>query len=399
MLLFILNSRALAMSDIDDEDEVYWVDDSREAISKGFLEYFALLEDPRMINKTDHSLLEIIFISVCAYICGFNSWEGVFEFAQARESWLKKYIELKNGIPSRVTYWRTFVHLNPGAFSNCFRNWIYTLLGDTKHIAIDGKTLKGVHDPNNPDASLILVSAWATDKSLLLGQIKTDIKSNEITAIPRLLDIICVKNCLISIDAIGCQTEIAKKIVDFEGDYLLALKENQGILRTDIETFFQGALESRWEYIDYESCESLEKGHGRIDTRKVYLVRDMHECIDTNKWPRLSSIVMVISSRLIKDRKTTETRYYITSSPVGVTEIALAIRKHWSIENELHWSLDVGFREDRQVAQKMNLAENLATLRRIAFTHLKKDSSSLSIENKRLKAAMCTDYLEQVLGI
>jgi predicted transposase YbfD/YdcC len=389
----------LAMDDIEDEINSCWVDDSREAISKGFLEYFSMLEDPRMINKTDHRLLEIVFISVCAYICGFNSWEGVFEFAQARELWLKKYIELKNGIPSRVTYWRTFAHLNPHAFSSCFRNWIYTLLGETKHIAIDGKALRGVHDPGNPDLSLILVSAWATDKSLLLGQIKTDVKSNEITAIPRLLDIICVKNCLISIDAIGCQTEIAKKIIGLEGDYLLALKGNQGMLRTDIETYFQGALESNWEYIDYESCESVEKGHGRIDTRKVYLVRNMHECIDTEKWPQLSSVVMVISSRLIKGKEATETRYYITSSPMGVTEIALAIRKHWAIENVLHWSLDVGFREDRQVAQKMNLAENLATLRRIAFTHLKKESGSLSIENKRIKAAMSTDYLERVLGL
>lgn len=389
----------LAVDDIENEINSSWVDDSREAISKGFLEYFTLLEDPRMIGKTDHHLLEIVFVSVCAYICGFNSWEGVFEFARARQSWLKKYIKLKNGVPSRVTYWRTFAHFDPHAFSSCFRNWIYTLLGESKHIAIDGKALKGVHDPNNADVSLILVSAWATDKSLLLGQIKTDVKSNEITAIPRLLDIICVKDCLISIDAMGCQTGIAKKIVDLEGDYLLALKGNQGTLRTDIETFFQGALESNWEYIDYESCESIEKGHGRIDIRKVYLVREMHECIDTEKWPRLSSIVMVISSRLIKGKETIETRYYITSSPMRVTEIALAIRKHWAIENELHWSLDVGFREDRQVAQRTNLAENLATLRRIAFTHLKKEPGALSIENKRIKAAMCTDYLEKVLGI
>jgi predicted transposase YbfD/YdcC len=388
-----------AVDDIGDETDNNWTDDSKEAIAKGFLEYFALLEDPRIIGRTDHNLLEIVFISVCAYICGFNSWEGVFEFAQNRSLWLKKYIALKNGIPSRVTYWRVFAHLNPQTFLSCFRNWIYTLLGETKHIAIDGKALRGVHDPQNPDISLILVSAWATDKSLLLGQIKTDEKSNEITAIPRLLDSICVKSCLISIDAIGCQTEIARKIVELEGDYLLALKGNQGALRTDIETFFQGALKSHWEYIDYESCESVEKGHGRIDTRKVYLVRDMQECIDTKKWPRLNSIVMVVSGRQIKDKKTTESKCYITSSSIGVTEIAFAIRKHWAIENVLHWSLDVGFREDRQVAQKMNLAENLAILRRIAFTHLRKESSSLSIENKRIKAAMSTDYLEQVLGI
>ena len=159
-------------------------------------------------------------------------------------------------------------------------------------------------------------------------RIKTDVKSNEITAIPKLLDVICVKNCLISIDAIGCQTEIAKKITDLGGDYLLALKGNQGKLREDIETYFQGALQSEWEYIDYESCESIEKGHGRIDTRKVYLIRNMHECVDTEKWPKLNSVVMVISIRLVKGKEATETRYYITSSSMGVTEIALAIRKH-----------------------------------------------------------------------
>lgn len=387
------------MADFDSTCDDEWTDDSARAISSGFIEYFVLLKDPRSSKKTSHSLLEIIFTTVCAYVCGANSWEGVLEFAKARESWLKKYIALENGIPSLATYWRTFVHLEPCAFEQCFRDWVFTLLGDVKHIAIDGKTLRGVHDKTNPGAQLVLVSAWATDKGLLLGQVKTDVKSNEITAIPKLLDLIRVKDCLVSIDAAGCQTKVAEKITELGGEYLLALKGNQGTLRSDVETFFQDALVSNWEHLDFERCESVEKGHGRIDTRTVYLVRNMADCIDERQWPQIQSVIMVVSKRRIKDKESEESRYYITSSRMGVTEAALAVRRHWAIENGLHWSLDVGFREDRQVAQKMNLAENLAVLRRIAFTLLRNEKSSLSLENKRMKAAMSEDYLDQVLGL
>jgi predicted transposase YbfD/YdcC len=387
------------VADFSDPCDDGWADDAERVISSGFIEYFSLLKDPRSVKKTSHSLLEIIFTTVCAYICGANSWEGVLEFAKAREMWLKKYILLANGIPSLVTYWRTFAHLEPNAFEQCFRDWVFTLLGEVRHIAIDGKTLRDVYDKDNPEAQLVLVSAWATDKGLLLGQVKTDIKSNEITAIPKLLDLIRVKECLISIDAAGCQTKIAEKITKLGGEYLLALKGNQSKLRADVEGFFQDALDSDWEHLDYERCESVEKGHGRIDTRTVYLVRNMTDCIDEQQWPKIQSIIMVVSKRRVKDKETEESRYYITSSSMNVTEAALAVRRHWSIENGLHWSLDVGFREDRQVAQKMNLAENLAVLRRIAFTMLKNEKSLLSMENKRMKAAMSEDYLERVLEL
>jgi len=387
------------VTDFSSACDTEWLDDSPKVISSSFIEYFAMLKDARLPTKTSHSLLEIIFTTVCAYICGANSWEGVLEFARARESWLRKYISLENGIPSLATFWRTFAHLEPSSFEQCFCNWVHTLLGNTRHIAIDGKTLQGVHDRENPDAHLVLVSAWATDKGLLLGQVKTDVKSNEITAIPRLLDMIRIKDCLVSIDAAGCQTKLAEKISELGGEYLLALKGNQGTLRSDVETFFQDAVSNNWEHLDFERCESVEKGHGRIDTRTVYLVKDMADCIDGTQWPNIQSVIMVNSKRRIKDKESEESRYYISSSCMGVTEAALAIRKHWAIENGLHWSLDVGFREDRQVAQKMNLAENLAVLRRIAFTLLKQEKSTLSLENKRMKAAMSEDYLDQVLGL
>lgn len=189
-------------------DQLEWIDDSQKAISIGFIEYFKLLEDSKQSRKTGHNLFEIIFISVCAYICGANSWDGVYEFAKARKTWLRKYVPMDNGIPSRVTYWRAFTALDPHSFQKGFREWSSSLIGSTQHIAIDGKALRGVYDPTDSKASLILVSAWATDRGILLGQVKTDVKSNEITAIPKLLDLINVKNCLISIDAIGCQTDI-----------------------------------------------------------------------------------------------------------------------------------------------------------------------------------------------
>ena len=379
-------------------DQFEWIDDSQKAVSIGFIEYFKLIEDPKQSRKTGHNLFEIIFISVCAYICGANSWDGVFEFAKAREAWLRKYIPLENGIPSRVTYWRAFTILDPHKFQRGFRDWASSLIGPTKHIAIDGKALRGVYDPTNPKTSFILVSAWATDYGILLGQVKTDLKSNEITAIPKLLDLIHVKDCLISIDAIGCQVDIANKICDLGGDYLFSLKGNQGALKGDVEHFFQDMIAMNWEGFDYEYTESLEKGHGRIDSRKVYLVKADSEMKE--KWANIGSLVLVISSRKIKGKETVEYRYYISSSIMKVDEMSLAIRRHWSIENGFHWSIDVGFREDRQVAQLGNLAENLAVLRRIAFNYLNqidRTNCRLSIENKRFKAAMSTDFLELVL--
>ncbi len=378
-------------------DQLEWIDDSQKAISIGFIEYFKLIEDPKQSRKTGHSLFEIIFISVCAYICGANSWDGVFEFAKARESWLRKYIPLENGIPSRVTYWRAFTTLDPHSFQKGFREWSSSLIGSTKHIAIDGKALRGVYDPNNPKTSLILVSALATDRGILLDQVKTDVKSNEITAIPKLLDLINVKNCLISIDAIGCHVDIARKISDLGGDYLFSLKGNQGTLKSDVEHFFQDMMAMNWKGFDYEYVESLEKGHGRIDSRKVYLVRANAEIKE--KWAKID-LVLVISSREIKGKESIEYRYYISSSAMKVDEMSLAIRRHWSIENGFHWSIVVGFREDRQVAQLGNLSENLAVLRRIAFYYLNQidwADCQFGIENKRLKAAMSTDFLELVL--
>lgn len=376
-----------------------WEDDIEEIrLVETFTEFFQLIADPRQAAKTQYRLMDILFIAVCAYICGANSWTGILEFSKARKAWLEEVIELE-ALPSRITYWRVFSALDPDAFQNCFFAWIKGAFGWEKgSIALDGKELRGFHDKDgNP---LTMVSAWATDRGLLLGQVPTDSKSNEITAIPMLLDMLAIKDCVVSIDAIGCQTEIARKIIDKEGDYLFSLKGNQGTLKEDVELFFQGAEKSGWKDIPYEQVRSLEKGHGRIETREVYIVRDIDWLEQKVKWPNLAAIIMVKASRERKGKTSEETRFYITSSSLEIEKLAAHIRGHWGIENGLHWSLDVGFREDRQVARNRVLARNLAVLRRVAFNHLKQEpASKLSIENKRFRAAIDLEYLEHVLAM
>jgi predicted transposase YbfD/YdcC len=381
------------------EKKPHWEDDTQDVLQEEtFSEYFKILEDPRQASKTAHDLLEIIFIAVCAYICGANSWTGIYEFSKAKEDWLKKVLNLSNGLPSRITYWRVFSAIDAEAFQKSFFNWVKGSFGEYKGaIAIDGKELRGFHD--NEGYPLNIVSAWATEKGLLLGQVQTDVKSNEITAIPQLLDMLNIKDCVISIDAMGCQKEIAKKIINKNGDYILALKGNQGTLREDVELFFSEE-KNNWKTLPYEQVRSIEKGHGRIETREVYVIRDIDWLEQKKEWSNLSAIIMVKSQREIKDKKNIEKRFYITSSKAQIENIAKLIRGHWGIENGLHWTLDVGFREDRQVARNRNLARNLAMLRRISFNHLKQEKNSgLSMENKRFKAAMNTKYLERVLKL
>lgn len=381
------------------EKKPIWEDDIEDVLKvETFSEYFQLIEDPRQASKTKYKFIDAIFVAVCAYICGANSWTGIFEFSKARKEWLRKIIDLEI-LPSRVTYWRIFSALDPDVFQKCFFDWVKGVFGwEQEGIAIDGKELRGFHDNNNNP--LNIVSAWATERGLLLGQVETNEKSNEITAIPCLLDMLDVKGSIVSIDAMGCQKGIAKKIIQKKGDYLLALKGNQGTLKNDIELFFNDAEKTHWKNIQYEQVRSIEKGHGRIETRKVFVVREVNWLDQKHEWQNLSAIVMVKSEREKKEKPTKETRFYITSSTLEIEKIAMYIRHHWGIENGLHWSLDVGFREDRQVARNRTLARNIALLRRIAFNHLKQEfASKLSIENKRFKAAIDINYLEEVLKL
>jgi predicted transposase YbfD/YdcC len=367
-----------------------------------FFSHFSELEDPRIDRKKLHNLMEILFIAICAFICGANSWLGIVEFAKAKEKWLKKFIKIDNGIPSHVTFWRVFSRLKPKAFENCFINWMKKLALLTKGeiIAIDGKTIRGTYDIDDRSAAIHMVSAWANQNRLILGQVKTEEKSNEITAIPKLLDMIDVKDCTITIDAMGCQKEIAEKIIDNEANYILALKGNQGSLKGDISLFLQDAIKTDFKGIDYDFYSSTEKSHGRIETRKIYVVDNINWLEGKDHWKSLSSIILVESTREHKNKVTSENRYYISNLLSSARQFAQDIREHWGVENSLHWCLDVGFREDRSVSKNAQTGENMSILRRIAFNLFKKDKTSKrSIENKRFRAALNESYLEELLGL
>jgi predicted transposase YbfD/YdcC len=364
-------------------------------------EHFSKIDDPRIDRKKLHNLMEIIFIAICAFICGANSWLGVEEYAITKEKWLKKFINLKNGIPSHVTFWRVFAKLTPKVFEDCFFNWIKQIAKISKGeiIAIDGKTLCGTYDSSDPHTALHMVSAWASKNDLILGQIKTEKKSNEITAIPKLLDMIDIQNATVTIDAMGCQKEIAKKIIQNKANYIFALKGNQGTMKEDIELFFQDGLKNDFKNQKYNFYSSTEKAHGRIETRNVYVINEIDWINGRKSWDSLSTIIMVESTRELKDKKTTEHRYYISSLNNTAKQFSEDIRSHWGIEC-MHWCLDVGFREDRAVSKNPETGENMSILRRIAFNILKKDKKTKSsIENKRFKAALNEKYLEELLAL
>lgn len=380
------------------EKREHWIDDSGEVVAENFKTHFSELKDPRIARKTKHSLLEVLFIAVCAYICGASSWTGIYEFSRSREAWLRKYIELENGLPCRITYWRIFSIIDSKMFEKCFLGWTRSLLKGRveSQIGLDGKALRGHYSLDNPQASLILVSAWATEASLVLGQVKVEEKSNEITALPQLIDALDLKGTVVTCDAMGCQTEIAAKIVEKGGDYLLALKGNQGTLEEDIKLYFEGELNRK--NADLERDQSIEKGHGRIETRKAFVSHDVGWLQQKERWKKLSSIIMVEATREVKGKASTERRFYISSREGTAKELGDRIRKHWGIES-LHWCLDVAFDEDKKTTRNKAVAENLGVVRRIAFNFLRIDKTKgLGMENKRLKAALDPVYLDKVLA-
>lgn len=378
------------------EKKEHWIDDSEEVLAENFEVHFNELTDPRIAKKTKHSLLEVLFIAVCAYICGASSWTGIYEFSRSRENWLKKRILLENGLPSRITYWRIFSVIDSKMFERCFFSWTHSLLkGREKQIGLDGKALRGYYSLDNPQASLILVSAWATEASLVLGQVKVEEKSNEITALPELIGALDLKETVVTCDAMGCQTEIAGKIVDKGGDYLFALKGNQGTLEDDVRLYFEGELKNRERGLKYD--ETVEKGHGRIETRKVFVSHDVGWLEQKERWKKLSSIIMIEATRERKGKASTERRFYISSKEGTAKEFGERVRKHWGIES-FHWMLDVAFNEDKKTTRNKAVTENLGVLRRIAFNFLKIDKTKgLGMENKRLKAALDSDYLDRLL--
>jgi predicted transposase YbfD/YdcC len=375
---------------------------AQERKESSILAYFGDLPDPRIERCKRHRLLDIIAIGICAVVCGADSYVEMEEFGKAKRKWFETFLDLENGIPSHDTFRRVFGKLKPAEFQKCFLAWIEAVQESTKGevIAIDGKALRGSFERTTNTLAIRMVSAWATRNSLVLGQVKTAEKSNEITAIPRLLNLLEIEGCTVTIDAMGCQKEITAQIIEQKGDYCISLKGNQGILHEEVREYFAWARGRDFKEITCTTAEAVEKDHGRIEVRRCWSVEDVAWLRDKEEWSGLRSICAVEAERLeLTTRKQSiETRYFISSLAGNAKELMSVVRKHWAVENSLHWVLDVAFREDQCQIRKDNGAENFAMLRHIAVNLLKREKTAkVGVKIKRNKAAWDTNYLLKVL--
>jgi predicted transposase YbfD/YdcC len=365
-------------------------------------EHFSNVTDPRGANVT-HQLFDIIAIAILGTICGADGWVEIEQFGYQKLNWLSKFLFLPKGIPSHDTFGRVFSMIAPEEFQASFMEWVKALRQVTRGqvISIDGKQMRGSHDRSQGKRAIYMVSAWAEQNHLVLGQRKVAEKSNEITAIPELLRLLAIKGCIVTVDAIGTQTKIARQIIAAEGDYLLAVKHNQGKLYRDLEMLFSYEQQQDFEGSPYVYDKEVKKGHGRIDVRECWAFSDpeyLASVSQANKWPKLQSIIMIVRRRIIDGEDTIKTRFYISSLQADAKRILRATRQHWSIENGLHWVLDIAFNEDRSRVRKDHAPANLAVLRHMAVNLLKQETSAKGgIKAKRLQAGWNEDYLLKVL--
>ena len=367
-------------------------------------EHFSKVTDPRMDRTKEHKLIDMIAIAICAVICGAEGWTDIENFGNSKLTWLKTFLELPNGIPSHDTFGRVFSLIDAGQFQLAFYEWVWAvneIIGG-QIINIDGKCLRGSDDQPLGKRAIYMVSAWAAENELVLGQRKVDEKSNEITAIPELLKLLAISGCIVTIDAMGTQTNIAKSIVEGQADYVLSVKENQGHLFEDISVLFAVDQAHNFEYASLDYHKTVNKGHGRIEIRECWSTSNpeyLNLIRGVQNWMGLRSIAMVVCTRIIDGKETKYVRFYISSLWSNAKRILHVVRKHWSIENELHWVLDVALNEDHSRVRKDQAPENLAVLRHIALNLLKQEKSAKGgIHAKQLQAAWDQDYLFKVLA-
>jgi predicted transposase YbfD/YdcC len=374
---------------------------------KPLIECFEGLPDPRMDRTRPHKLVDILVIGLCSQLTGGSGFTDMEVFGKAKQDWLETFLELPEGIPSHDTFNRVFSAIDPYHFLDCFVQWVQGICPTLKDetVAIDGKALRRAL--NDGESIPYIVNAWASENGLVLGQVKVKDKSNEITAIPELLRVLELEGCIVTMDAMGCQKDIAKNIIDKHADYVLALKGNHATVHDEVKEFFKDAVPpcatqcadtAEKDAMDF--FQTIEKGHGRVDTRRYWISSDLDWFEDKALWKDLNSIGMVESIRNVKGKRSIERRYYLASLPPDAKRFAKAVRGHWGVENSLHWSLDVTFREDDSRARTMNAAQNVATLRRIALNLVRMDrSKKCSQRQKRIFAALDPDFLKQLLGI
>jgi predicted transposase YbfD/YdcC len=360
--------------------------------------HFAKVADPRMKRRQRHRLIDIIVMAICAVIADCDTWEDIGVFVRKRRAWFERFLDLPHGVPSADTFARVFSRLDPQAFGAGFRSWIQALseaLG-LAHIAIDGKTLRRSGNRRAGLGPLHVVSAWATRQHLSLGQVAVETKSNEITAIPRLLELLDLKGALVTIDAIGCQKEIAATIVAGKGDYVLTVKENQPHLLEDIQETLSLALEGALPAAVMDEYTTHDRGHGREEERSYIVVHWVEGIRDREVWPKLTSVGMCRRERMMNGETSTEVHYFIGSRRLSAKRYGEVTRQHWGIENNLHWQLDVTFSEDASRIQDRNAAQNFTWLRRMALSLLKRHPSQASLRSKRKQAALDPDFLQEI---
>jgi predicted transposase YbfD/YdcC len=378
---------------------------------RSLITHFQDLPDPRVNRTKDHDLIDVLVIAICTLLCAGETFNDMADFGRAKEDWFRTFLSLRNGVPSHDTFNRVFAALDPRQFLDCFLRWTQSLRQAVPQeiVALDGKALRRAL---NKDQSIqYVVSAWAESNGLVLGQLKVADKSNEITTVPELLRVLELSGCIVTVDAMGCQKKIAKEIIEADADYVLALKGNQEKVHAEIKSFLDATLEEKSrprpkgavvakEVLTLQTFATVEKDHGRIETRRYYQSNYLDWFADKAKWEGLASVGMVESIREIDGKATLERRYYLSSLKLDVETFARAVRGHWGVENKLHWVLDVCFGEDRSRARQGYAAENLATLRRLALNLLKQEKTKKrGIRGKMLNAGWDHPYLLRLLGV